>query len=433
MTVLITITLLVGVSACQDEIKFNSREVTEEAPAIGEEPATEEEVISDSREYIQGETDSERPLDILLVIDNSASMNNLRKGLGTRLGALLSKIKDSDWRLAITTTNAHFCLPKDRIIFKTPNKEFTRDKRDFNKIISSSDEPFCGEICELTTTDLQVNNLRISLWDSVDWGANERPILMAINGLGGDKTFDDNKCYTNEERCQISRDYHKSSMDMNNDAQTRGEPLPYPALPAVFNEEIECAPNKNLCLIKRESWCRGRRSELPATLNNDWLRSESMIAVILVTDENNSENPRDKNGRELLRQVDLNVNELTNYLEGTLDRTRGSSYEIYGILNPLANESYKKIIPDESNRQSVEDTNYQEVLGNISIGIMKVLNKTIDIKDIANKANFSFKSITGKKEGVHYTREGNIITFMEGYIPEKGDKITVNYSHKPTK
>ena len=135
----------------------------------------------------------------------------------------------------------------------------------------------------------------------------------------------------------------------------------------------------------------------------------------------------------MLRQVDLNVNELTNYLEGTLDRTRGSSYEIYGILNPLADESYKKIIPDESNRQSVEDTNYQEVLGNISIGIMKVLNKTIDIKDIANKANFSFKSITGKKEGVHYTREGNIITFMEGYVPEKGDKITVNYSHKPTK
>lgn len=388
------IIFLASVWGCS-ESRFDSIVVTEETPTVEEEPAIGEKVISDSKQYIQGETNSERPLDILLVIDVSRSMASVRNGLGTRLSALLKQIEQYDWRLAITTTNVEDCLTEGWILPKTPQGVFKRDKSKFKDIISNGEDS-CGEICKVCPEDNTCDAWSAKwIWNSLR--DHEYPIRMAINGLGGN----------------LSNRLPDSTPDNDDDCQA-DKPCVYPEIP-------EKSKGKMLC--------SGRRSL--KKLNNDWLRPESMIAVILVTDEDNSEMAKNVDGKEQ-QSIDLNTEELTKYLEKNLNRKKGLSYEIYGILNPNANESYKKIIPDTNNRQSVEDTDYEKVLGNISSGIMKVLNKTLDINDIASKANFSFKSITGKKEGIHYTRKGSIITFIDGQIPEKGDKITVNYSYKST-
>lgn len=45
-------------------------------------------------------------LDILVVIDNSKSMEEEQKNLSTKLSPLLSAVSDSDWRIAVTTTDS---------------------------------------------------------------------------------------------------------------------------------------------------------------------------------------------------------------------------------------------------------------------------------------------------------------------------------------
>lgn len=157
-----------------------------------------------------------------------------------------------------------------------------------------------------------------------------------------------------------------------------------------------------------------------------------MIAVILVTDEDNSELIANNSYGEPRPQKDLDTSELTNYLENTLGRTKGVDYQIYGLLNPQDQASYQKII-DSANIQDVNSENYNTVLSNISGGIMNVLNKTLDISNIANTNGFIFNglSIAGvdKARGTHYTINGNIITFKDDHIPQPTQEIIVKYSY----
>ncbi len=46
-----------------------------------------------------------KPLDILLIVDDSGSMREEHASLSTKLGALLSKVEHTDWRIAVTTTD----------------------------------------------------------------------------------------------------------------------------------------------------------------------------------------------------------------------------------------------------------------------------------------------------------------------------------------
>ena len=344
-------------------------------------------VVHNSKQYIQAETNSKRPLDILLVVDVSQSMAPIRDGLGGRLNVLLEQIKENDWRLAITTTNNYDCLPEKWILLKTPQGKFMRNNTEFNKIISGGTDS-CGEICKVCSNCPEWSEEWI--WSGLRH--IERPIIMAINGLGGNIP---------------------TQLPMNNavgDCQADGTDCDYPEIPEEYRGKLLCS---------------GRRSL--TKLNNDWLREESMIAVIIVTDEDNGEFAKDENGVTQPR-IDNNAEDLTRYLEKNLNRKRGTSYEIYGILNPKANDSYQKIITDD-NIQDVTDNKYDTVLNKISGGIRTVLNKTLDISDIAGKTNFKFKGIEGKEKDVHYTYKDNTITFIDGHVPAKNEKIIVNYSY----
>ena len=61
-------------------------------------------------------------LDILLVIDNSDSMSEEQTKLASKLSALLTSINNSDWQLAIATTDPRDCL-KAKISKDTPDYE----------------------------------------------------------------------------------------------------------------------------------------------------------------------------------------------------------------------------------------------------------------------------------------------------------------------
>ena len=370
----------------EDDAKKNNTEKNNTEIKV---TAIEGEAVNYSKQYLQGETNSKRPLDILLVVDVSQSMSSIRDGLGTRLNVLLEQIKKSDWRLAVTTTNTYDCLPEKWILLKTPQGKFMRDSAEFNKIISEGGDS-CGEICRVC-----LQNTCREWSPEWIWGGlrhSEYPIIMAINALGGN----------------IQRHLPKSN-PVNEDCQADGTRCEYPEIPEEYRGKVICSGKRSL-----------------TKLNDDWLRPESMIAVIIVTDEDNSELAKDENGAPQ-EQVDFHVEALTQHLERKLNRERGASYEIYGILNPKASDSYQKIITAD-NIQNVAGRKYDTVLSKISGGIRTILNKTLDISDIASKTNFEFKGIEGKEKDVHYTYKDNIITFIDGHIPAKDEKIIVNYS-----
>ena len=100
------------------------------------------------------EITSRNILDLILVIDNSYSMRDTQRKLSSKMHILLDVIKDSDWKIAITTTDPRDC-PKTIITKDTPNYE--------NLFVS-------------TITGLGIKNITI----------HEQATRMAIKGLKGD-------------------------------------------------------------------------------------------------------------------------------------------------------------------------------------------------------------------------------------------------------
>ena len=128
--------------------------------------------VSGHQEYNQTTSIAKRPLDILLVVDTSGSMDEERDALGSNLSSLFTHVRETDWRIAVTTTNPKLCLRTGWIIPKPDTDEKLQDAKDkFNDIVTQ-----------------QIKNHKNN---------NEHPILMAVNALGGDltsKAYDDTNC-----------------------------------------------------------------------------------------------------------------------------------------------------------------------------------------------------------------------------------------------
>lgn len=88
---------------------------------------------------IKGEADPEifnvgvvdRKLDILIVVDNSTTMNTANMQLSEKIAPLLSKISGSDWQIAITTSTITDCL---RGILKKGESSLTEFKEIVSKV-----------------------------------------------------------------------------------------------------------------------------------------------------------------------------------------------------------------------------------------------------------------------------------------------------------
>ena len=161
-------------------------------------------------------------LDILLVIDESGSMNTIHTTLSSRLDDLLVAVKDSDWQVAITTTNPLSCLLT--VIDKnTPNYK------------------------QIFTETITQKSLQASYEDFVLYGYEgaEQAIWGAIRGLRGD--------------CISARSYKKGKLPDNLNE--------YGVVLQTLANESSSGFN-SLCNKKRT-----------------WVRDGSMLAVLLISDE----------------------------------------------------------------------------------------------------------------------------------------------------
>ena len=64
------------------------------------------------KEIFTPTVNTNRKLDILLVVDNSGSMMDEQENLAGKLDPLLEAVRDSDWQIAVTTTDARDCVTK---------------------------------------------------------------------------------------------------------------------------------------------------------------------------------------------------------------------------------------------------------------------------------------------------------------------------------
>ena len=225
------------VVACNSgQVGFESNETTEETV-----------IEDDDNKAKVGETDQEispviadRPLDILLVIDNSGSMGPAHESLSGNLDGLIDKVRDSDWRIVITTATFTDCL---RAVI---NKDDPNYESLFTDAIEGLKPPKEEEIPGLD----QEKRVEYDLSNMED---TVRMATKALPTVAGSK-------------------FHYS--------------LPLRSTETfVVPPQFLVLPYENDDLDKlyrgRPTWCTTRRGTPPA----HWLRDKSMLVILLITDE----------------------------------------------------------------------------------------------------------------------------------------------------
>ncbi|MDE3270283.1 MAG: VWA domain-containing protein [Pseudomonadota bacterium] len=266
-------------------------------------------------------------LDILLVIDNSDSMSEEQVKLSSKLSALLTSVSNSDWQLAIATTDPRDCL-KAKISKETPDYEsvFTR----------------------------------------------------AVTGLG-----------------------------------TSGTTYEQPIRMAVTALQRDCE-------------------------DRSWLRKDSTVVVIIVTDEDHLNDgfcgSVDERGLSH-KPVDREQCELAAlYLH--LKKIRPST-QVYGIINTASAHRYINTKmpggkPLFEHYASINAADYTDLLTNISKGIHAILQKFYLNREHNGKTSVvSMRTSDGKEEELHpndYTISERML-IIKTDLPVNIEEITVTYSH----
>ena len=278
-------------------------------------------------------------LDILLVIDNSVGMYPVHLGLSERLSELLSTVSDSDWQIAITTSDPRDCVGA------------TISKQDTNY-----QQLFSQELSSLKNTKGTTHG---------------QPIRMAVAGLQGN-----------------------------------------------------CA-------------------------KKPWLRDNSTVAVLIVTDEDNYDlqcGDVDKNGLIIKTPLDpkyCKVEALYRHLQQI--RVPRVTAKVYGLLNdnkktnfmswkdPQGNSIFDhvgQVYLQTSNNNLENKADYSEVLRKFSQNINSTLQKTYLLK---NKGDAKVETITvthqlGKRKlsAGEYQVNGNILTIVSD-LPMATTSIEVTY------
>ena len=282
---------------------------------------------------------NQQSLDILLVIDNSSGMYPVHLGLSERLTELLSTVSESDWQIAIATSDPRDCV--ETII----NKQTAEYQQVFSKALSSLKD-------NIGTTHGQ-------------------PIRMAVAGL------------------------------------------------------------KANCLKK------------------PWLRDNSTVAVLIVTDEDNYAlqcGDVDQTGRTIKTPLDpkqCHVEALYSYLQEI--RVPRVTARVYGLLNDKKKTSFMAWKDQQGN--SIFDhvdqvylptgagniknkADYSETLRKISQNINSAMQKTYVLK---NKGNAQVEAVTvshqlGKRKLAvsEYQVDGNVLT-ITSELPMATTSIEVSY------
>ena len=279
-------------------------------------------------------------VDILLVVDNSGSMKEEQDKLAPRLSALLTKIQDANWKIAVTSTDA-------------------------------TASPDSCDVHYITKADPNAEN------------AFKSAVSLGISGSGYER--------------------------------------------GIFKarKALEC--------MKQGP--------------NPFLRSDSTLAVLIVSDEDNCS----KNTEHCQGQPDSSIRYLTDYVEGSLNRRIGEKAGFYGIIetnNPGCNSlqyygkqyieliGYKKekfTEPVSSRYGSICASDYSSTLTSISKNISAqltasfMLSRRPDSKSVLEV--FVNGAIVAKD---YYDLVDQTLTFKPNYLPPLNAKIEFRYTSGAT-
>ncbi len=322
--------------------------------------------------------DRGRKLDILLVVDNSGSMLEEQENLAGKLDSLLEKVSGSDWQIAITTTDTRDCVVK--IITPANKDEFATTVRGLGTD-GSGDEMAVWQILQA----LQGNCIRD------DSGGSEETILM-------------------EKALQLRTD---GVLFAEND-EIRAMQLP----PGHDARDV--------------SSCERRRT---------WLRNDSTLAILLVSDE-------DHNCSE---HYMCGLTDLYFYLNSI--RTLHATARLYGLLDIDTKDDGKgsgwATLPgaqkflqwQDGNGESlfdhyasINDNDYSETLQKISRSISSAMQSTFILKHTHDGRKFTIKVSYGNDSRVlaenEYILDDKTLRIVTT-LPANTSRIEVLYTHNP--
>ncbi|RYZ71104.1 MAG: VWA domain-containing protein [Proteobacteria bacterium] len=170
-----------------------------------------------------------------------------------------------------------------------------------------------------------------------------------------------------------------------------------------------------------------------------WVRPDSTVAVLIVSDEDNCSN----NGLDCGDKPWATEQYLIDYVEKDLKRVVGKNAGFYGIIAPekkdcptANNESiqYRKLINYKSggnvNYGNICDASYKGTLERISKNIAKLLSSQFVLKKVPDLGSASLMGVKANGDPLSvddYSISGNTLTFKIGGEPALGSQITISY------
>lgn len=335
------------------------------------------------KEVFTPTVNTNRKLDILLVVDNSGSMMDEQENLAGKLDPLLKEVKDSDWQIAITTTDARDCVTK--IITASNKNEFASTIRGLGTD-GSGDEIAVWKIIQA----LQGNCIHDDSGGSEDTILWERALQLQDEGV----LFAEN--------------------DVLRDTQ-----LP---------------PGKS---ARDVSSCARRQQ---------WLREDSTLAILIVSDEDHNCN----------KYYMCSLTDLYFYLNSI--RTLHATARLYGLLDidtqddSMGHGAYSTVVLPGARKflnwqdnhgeslfdhyASINDKDYTETLQKISRSISAAMQNTFILKHTHDEHKLDIKINYDNNSRVlnanEYTLEDKTLRILST-LPANTSQIEVSYTYNPDK
>lgn len=170
-----------------------------------------------------------------------------------------------------------------------------------------------------------------------------------------------------------------------------------------------------------------------------WVRPNSSVAVLIVSDEDNC-----SNGADCGSNPWGNETYLINYVEGTMKRTVGVNAGFYGIFSPPASpcstadnvgNQYQRLVNYKAtgvNYGNICDASYKTTLNRISANISTLLSNQFELSDAPspNTLSLTIRQASGQKITLtpgDFSVLGKTVTFSPGKEPALGSTIIASY------
>lgn len=170
-----------------------------------------------------------------------------------------------------------------------------------------------------------------------------------------------------------------------------------------------------------------------------WVRPNSSIAVLIVSDEDNCSD----DGKDCPNSPARSERYLIDYVENDLHREVGRNAGFYGIFAPPAEEcptagakgiQYQRLVDykaaGERNFGNICDPSYKATLERISSNIAKLLSSQFTLKQTPDEGSVVLQGVKSNGDRIlasDYSVSGNVITFKRGSEPALGSDIMLSY------